>query len=196
MLHLLDESLEAFLRAAVPLPAREIDVAFDTPDKEWAARVSRPTIDLYLWDVRRNVNSGYLDFGAQGDGNDGAHRRAPLFRVDCRYLVTSWTSDVRDEHALLGATLVALLRHTELERKYLQGVYRDVARVPLIGVGADDGRDTSTFWSALGGRLKPGLDLTVTATVDAALLDPAGPRSAGPGVNVGRGPTTPAVPPG
>ena len=55
MLHLLDESLEAFLRAAVPLPKREIDVSFDAPDRDWGARVSRPTINLYLWDVRPNL---------------------------------------------------------------------------------------------------------------------------------------------
>ena len=53
MLHLLDESLEAFLRATVPLPRREVDVAFAAPDRDWAARVSRPTVNLYLWDVRR-----------------------------------------------------------------------------------------------------------------------------------------------
>jgi hypothetical protein len=170
MLHLLDESLEAFLRAAVPLPAREIDVAFDRPDKEWAARVSRPTINLYLWDVRRNVSTCDFDVDDLGEGSGRAHRRAPLFRVDCRYLVTAWTSDVRDEHALLGATLAVLLRHTELEREYLQGAYRDVVRVPFIEVGADDGRDNSGFWTALGGQLKPGLDVTVTATVDVALL--------------------------
>jgi Pvc16 N-terminal domain len=175
MLHLLDESLEAFLRATVPLPAREIDVAFDAPDKEWAARVSRPTINLYLWDVRRNVSTRFFDAETPGDGNGRTQRRAPLSRVDCRYLVTAWTSDVRDEHSLLGITLTALLRHTELERQYLQGAYRDVVRVPLIEVGADDGRDNPGFWSALGGQLKPGLDLTVTATVDSAPLTSAGP---------------------
>jgi len=173
MLHVLDESLEAFLRATVPLPAREIDVAFDAPDKEWAARVSRPTINLYLWDVRRNVSTRYVGTDDPGEGNGHAHRRGPSFRVDCRYLVTAWTSDVRDEHALLGATLTVLLQHTELERKYLQGAYRDAARVPFIELGADDGRDNSGFWSALGGQLKPGLDLTVTTTVDTALLTSA-----------------------
>lgn len=173
MLHLLDESLEAFLRATVPLPAREIDVAFDAPDKEWAVRVSRPTVNLYLWDVRRNVSTRYFGADAPGDGSDRTQPRAPLFRVDCRYLVTAWTSDVRDEHSLLGATLAALLRHTELDREHLPSAYRDVVRVPLIEVGADDGRDNSAFWSALGGQLKPGLDVTVTATVDAALTTSA-----------------------
>jgi hypothetical protein len=68
-----------------------------------------------------------------------------------------------------------LLRHPELSREYLQGAYRDVVPVPTIELAAGDGRDNSDFWSALGGQLKPGLDVTVTATVDAALLVAAGP---------------------
>lgn len=35
MLHLLDESLEHFLRTAVPLPPKEIDVSFEAPDRDW-----------------------------------------------------------------------------------------------------------------------------------------------------------------
>ena len=51
MLQLLDESLESFLRAEVPLGARDVDVAFDAPDKEWASQISRPTVNLFLWDI-------------------------------------------------------------------------------------------------------------------------------------------------
>lgn len=175
MLHLLDESLEAFLRATVPLPRREVDVSFEAPDRDWAAKVSRPTINLYLWDVRRNLSD--RDFGVVTvhDENGKPHRRAPLPRVDCRYLVTAWTTDIRDEHSLLGATLAALLVHPELGKEHLQGAYALVTPVPSLEIGAGDGRDNSDFWSALGGQLKPGLDLTVTATVDSALLAAAGP---------------------
>lgn len=89
MLHLLDESLEAFLRATVPLPKREVDVVFAAPDRDWAARVSRPTVNLYLWDVRRNLDE--RDGGMETVfGDDGRPlRRPPLPRVDCRYLVTA-----------------------------------------------------------------------------------------------------------
>src|SRR2546429_143298 len=95
MLHLLDESLEAFLRAAVPLPKREVDVSFAAPDRDWAARVSRPTVNLYLWDVRRNLDQrdGGMETVVGDDGRP--QRRPPLPRVDCRYLVTAWTSAVQ-----------------------------------------------------------------------------------------------------
>jgi hypothetical protein len=175
MLNLLDESLEEFLRAVVPLPKREIDISFEAPDKDWSARVSRPTINMYLWDVRRNVSDRTYGMETVHDENGKMHRRAPLPRVDCRYLVTAWTSDIRDEHSLLGATLSALLLHTEVDAQYLQGVYAKVVPVPSIEIASGDGQDNSDFWSALGGQLKPGLDVTVTATVDSALLLQSGP---------------------
>ena len=52
----IDESLEAMLRAAVPLSAVDIDVSFEIPDEDWAAKLTRPTVNLYLWDIRRSSN--------------------------------------------------------------------------------------------------------------------------------------------
>lgn len=175
MLHLLDESLERFLRAAVPLPKREIDISFEAPDSDWSARVSRPTVNLYLWDIRRNLDQRDGGVEIVYDESGRAQRRPPLPRVDCRYLVTAWTSEVRDEHSLLGVTLGALLLNPVIEPRYLAGPYAGVVPVPTLEIAASDGRDNSDFWSALGGQLKPGLDLIVTATVDSALLVEAGP---------------------
>jgi hypothetical protein len=165
MLQLLDESLEAFLRAAVPLVQSEVDVAFDAPDKDWAARVSRPTVNLYLWEVRRNA--GEQDAGRERvDGENGRSVwRPPLPIVDCRYLVTAWTSEVRDEHALLGAVLQSLLRTRVLPQEHLAPELVAKSPSPAISVATPDDRETSDFWSALGGQLKPGLDLLVTAPV-------------------------------
>src|SRR5690348_15737375 len=176
MLHLLDETLEAFLRDVVPLPARDVDIAFEAPDGEWSAALStKPTVDLYLWDIRPNLAE--RDYGEMiVEEQDGRrYRRPPLPRVDCRYLVTAWTSDVRDEHSLLGATLMALLRYQEIEVQHLKGPFQTVRPVPMLEVAASDGRDNSDFWSALGGQLKPGLDLLVTATLDPAVFALAGP---------------------
>jgi hypothetical protein len=176
MLHLLDETLEAFLRSVVPLPARDVDIAFDAPDGEWSAALSsRPTVDLYLWDIRPNLSE--RDYGEmiveEADGR--RFRRDPLPRIDCRYLVTAWTSEVRDEHSLLGDVLSALLLHPVISAEHLQGVFADVRPLPSLRMRAGDGSENSDFWSALGGQLKPGLDLVVTVTLDAALRAAAGP---------------------
>lgn len=176
MLHLLDETLEAFLRAEVPLPARDVDVAFEAPDGEWSAALSsRPTVDLYLWDVRPNLAE--RDFGEVivEDPDGRRFRRDPLPRVDCRYLVTAWTSEVADEHSLLGDVLTALLLHPVIDEEHLRGGFATVRPLPRMVLRSGDGTENSDFWSALGGQLKPGLDLVVTVTVDAALRAVAGP---------------------
>jgi hypothetical protein len=176
MLHLLDETLETFLRTVVPLPARDVDLAFAAPDGEWSAALSsKPTVDLYLWDIRPNL--GERDFGEVIVEEPGGRRfrRDPLPRVDCRYLITAWTSEVRDEHSLLGDILGALLLHPVIPAEHLQGVFSTVRPLPSLHLRSGDGSENSDFWSALGGQLKPGLDLVVTVTIDAALRAAAGP---------------------
>jgi hypothetical protein len=175
MLHLLDESLEAFLRAVVPLPQREVDVVFDAPDGDWAAGVSRPTVDLYLWDVRPNMAEREYGEEVLAEANGRRFRRDPLPRVDCRYLVTAWTTEVRDEHSLLGDVLAALLLHKVIAAEHLRSPFAGLRPLPSIILRSGDGSENSDFWSALGGQLKPGLDLVVTATVDATVLSRTGP---------------------
>ena len=47
--------------------------------------------------------------------------------------------------------------------------------LPHLRVAVPERGNNPDLWSALGGQLKPGLDLIVTATVDATLSWPAGP---------------------
>jgi hypothetical protein len=174
MFHLLDETLEAFLRAEVPLPPRQVDISFSAPDQDWGAKVSRPTVNLFLWDIRQNLAERLA--GSEMVEQDGRkYRRTPPPRVDCRYLVTAWTTEVGDEHQLLGAILVSFLSHHELSTAYLQGPLAKMSPLPTVSVASPAETTSSDFWSALGGKLKPGLDLVVTATVDTGLMKEAGP---------------------
>jgi hypothetical protein len=174
LFHLLDETLEDFLREEVPLPERQVDISFSAPDQEWGAKVSRPTVNLFLWDVRQNLEERLA--GSEVIEEDGRkYRRTPPPRVDCRYLVTAWTSEVSDEHQLLGALLTAFLAHPEISPPHLRGPLERVIPRPSLSVASPTETTSSGFWSALGGKLKPGLDLVVTVTVDAVALREAGP---------------------
>jgi hypothetical protein len=165
MLHLLDESLERLLRATVPL-TDDVEVSFKAPDREWLAEANPPAVNLYLWDVRPNVQQrdAGVEMVADADGRRRVRQRLP--RVDCRYVITVWTSEVAHEHLLLGAILATLLGTSELEDRHLHEHLRPVLPRPTLEVGAEGGRGPD-FWSALGNQLKPGLDVTVTVTVDA-----------------------------
>ena len=174
MLHLLDEALETFLRAEVPLPAHEYNVSFAAPDKAWAAaRSSTTTVNVYLRDVRRN--STMRESGMERLEIDGMLvDRPPLPLVDCRYLITVWAEDVGDEHSTLGSVLSALLLHAVLPDRHLPPPCAELRPLPRLQLRSGEGDDDSDFWSALGGQLKPGLDVLVTAPVDAVVAQPAG----------------------
>jgi hypothetical protein len=175
MLNLLDESMEHFLREVVPLPARDVDIAFEAPDGDWSASVSRPTINLYLWDVRPSTVEREFGMIEVTDGNGQKQRRGPLPRVECRFLVTAWTNDIGDEHSLLGRVLSALLINPVIPTDHLAEALASVEPLPTIELRTGAAAENSDFWSALGGQLKPGLDVVVTVTVDAAAMHEVGP---------------------
>ena len=169
MLHLLDDSLDAFLRAVGPLPLSDVDVSFDPPDSDWAASLTRPTVNLYLWRLRRSVTE--VAAGTEVLENNGSYfRRGPRPRVQLGYLVTAWATDARNAHQLLGRVLTAFLTTNELPVEYLQGALAAVRPLPALTLSKADDDPPAEFWQALGGKFQPGVELAVTATVDPDIL--------------------------
>jgi len=173
MLHILDDAIEAYIRGEVPLRGGDVDVVFARPDREWGAAVTRPTVNLFLWDVRRNA--GAQEAGMEWREVGGRRvRSAPQPRVDCRYMVTAWAGDPRDEHQLLGAVLSAFLRHSEMPLQYLPPPLDQIRPLPTINVPRFDGSHNADFWTAIGGDMHPAVDLLVATTFDAAVIAEAG----------------------
>jgi hypothetical protein len=171
VLHDLDASLEALLRGDVPLPAADVDVSFHAPDRTWASTVTRPTVDLFLFDVARSAEESTS--GRHVRQEDGNYSRLnAMARVRLRYLVTAWTTEVRDEHQLLAGVLASLLRTREVPPEYARGAVARVAPLPLLHVGAGDQDQRAELWRSVNGELKPAIELIVTAPVDTTLPVP------------------------
>lgn len=174
MFHLIDESLEAYIRAEVPLAVNEVDMSFERPDRDWGTAVTRPTVSAFLWDVRRNSGEQEAGMGTE-QVNGRAVRKPVLPRIDCRYLLTAWAGDVRTEHQLLGGLLAALLRNTVMQPSYMTNGFATLRPLPVLSVARFDGSDNADFWTAIGGELRPAVDLTLTATFDTSISEDAGP---------------------
>jgi hypothetical protein len=190
VIQLLDASVERFLRSVVPLPPA-VSISFATPDKLWGAANAGPTVNLFLWDVRRDVRQAH--FGVQYETVDGQGvARRPDPDVALRYLVTAWAGEPRDEHQLLGSVLRALLAHSSIPAEHVAPDL-DIVGGVAIEVAAGEGKP-SDFWSSLDGQLKPGFELTVRFRVP---LDPTldlGPPIDGVEISVARR-SEPAVDP-
>jgi hypothetical protein len=182
VLELIDEGLEAFLRATVPLSATEVDVSFEAPDRDWSAKLTRPTINLFLWDIRRSTNSRS---GVRTMTRDGAvvHQHA-LPIVELRYVVSAWTSDHGDERGLLSGVMRSLLTFGAVPREFLPPVYAALAE-PVLTL-ARAGEDHMDVFKALEGQLKPGLNMVLSTEFDTGAAVPAGPPVGGVETALGR----------
>src|SRR5512146_557361 len=110
MLEDLDETIRQLLIAEMPVKNGEIEISFDQPKREWSARLSRPTLNLFLYDMRENAKLRHAgqgwDIERLPDGT-AIQRRKP-FRADMHYLITAWATEPEDEHRLLARAFMAL----------------------------------------------------------------------------------------
>lgn len=172
MLEFVDGGLESLLRASVPLSATDIDVAFEAPDREWSSRLSRPTVNCFLWDLRRSATKS--KGGLQTVIRDGVRVHQPAFPViELRYVITAWTADHRDERSLLSGLLRSLLATSSIPHSHLDASmhHLDTPQLEL----AKSGEDHMDVFKALEGKVKPGLNIVITTELDSGVFDPAGP---------------------
>jgi hypothetical protein len=167
MIHDLDATLKELLVQKVPINLQQVDVKFEMPTKDWAAAVTKPTINLFLYDIRENHELRSSERQVARQGAIGSETRSPP-RVDVTYLISVWTSDVADEHQLLGGLLRTLLRFPVLPEDVLKGAMA-TQPFPLRGWIAQPERTPNVwdFWGAIDSRLKAGLSYGVTMAVDA-----------------------------
>src|ERR1700736_5863184 len=166
MIQDVDESLRALVKRDA-LNGSKADVAFDAPTKDWSSRRNTPTVDLYLYDIREDLEQREVMWeDIRGDARDPrliTERRPPPRRFRLSYLVTAWTQRPEDEHRLLSAVLGCFIRSDALPREVYQGGLVDQADTLRVTVGQPlpKDRQLSDVWSALGGELKASLDLVI-----------------------------------
>jgi hypothetical protein len=176
MINALDETLAALLRHELPPGlAGQVQISFATPDDQFPPQsVSLPAIDLFLYDIRENLElrSNESIVERRSDGT-ATRYRAPA-RVDFSYLVTAWPSDsvpdpAEDEHRILGEVMQALLRHRTIPSELLQGeLAGQTPPLPVSSLQPGRLQSLGEFWQALGGKPKAALNYSITLSVEVA----------------------------
>ena len=167
VIHDVDQLLEKLVRRDA-LNGSSVDLVFEAPTKDWVARRSGPAVDLYLYDIREDLQRRVPAWEDVRDKQGVVtRRRQPPRRFRLAYLVTAWTQRPEDEHRLLSSLLAAFLRNPMIKPEDL-GSPLDEADLPVyleVGQPASQERSLADVWSALGGELKPSLDLVVIAPI-------------------------------
>ena len=199
MISEVDSALDALVRRDV-LNGSRVDVEFEAPTKDWVSRRNAPTISMYLYDIREDLPRRQIVAEPRRDASTGhvTERRMPSRRFRLSYLVTAWTQRPEDEHRLLSGLLATFVRNEIIPRDLVTGPLATSPYPVILSVCLPPPQDRSLadVWSALGGELKPSLDLVATAPLDASWTFPvAAPvlselslGAGGPGIDAEPGP--------
>ncbi len=160
----LDDALRELLIREMPIKDNEIDISFGQPTKDWSSRLSRPTLNLYLHDLRENpALRRDQNFAELERRPDSVVQRRRGFRVDLHYLVTAWATAPEDEHRMLARALLALLRNQELPADLLpEGLQDQPAPIALKIAQRESLEKPSDFWSVLDNQQRPGITFVAT----------------------------------
>lgn len=164
----LDDALRDLLIRDMPIANNEIDIAFDQPTRDWASRLSRPTLNLFMHDVRENnkLRTQQPYIGATPNGLTATMSVSPV-RLDVHYMVTAWANDPGDEHRLLGRMLMVLYRYKALPEEFFYGSLMGNEHDILMKVAQYDQRDIRReIWSMLDNEMRPIVDLTLTLSIE------------------------------
>ncbi|MFE2095550.1 DUF4255 domain-containing protein [Streptomyces sp. PTD9-10] len=181
MIHEVDEGLRRLLGES-GLETSGVDVVFDSPTRDWAARRSAPTVCVFLYHIREDATRRGSGAGEVYD-EDGylVARRSPPRWFELTYLVTAWANRPQDEHRLLSQVLTCLVANDTLPARLLTGTLAELGlTVGLDTAGAAlDAPAASDVWSALGGEMKASLAVRVRAPLAGVTAAAAPPVTEG-----------------
>ena len=154
-----DTALEQLVRTRLGLTEDVGEVSFATPDKDWAARQTRIAINLFLYDVQRSSDPAR---SAIRTDDDSRRFRRPQPMVRLSYLVSAWAGEPRDEHQLLGDLVSVVAGIDVIPADLTPPALTSSVRLTL----GDDDQPTRDLWQALGGTLRPAIQLRATVAAD------------------------------
>src|SRR5690349_1015085 len=103
-------TLQRILYERGQVSPREVDLRFEPPKHDWIESLTRPTINLFLFDVAENTDLRHTNMQMSRTNGHAVHRMPPR-RFDLRYLVSALSTVIEDEHLLLWRTLITLLKY-------------------------------------------------------------------------------------
>lgn len=178
----LDKTIEKILYANGGFSRNDIDVSFDTPDREWSSRLSRPSISCWAFDLRENMKLRSLERQVSRNGSQTS-TLYPSYRMDVTYLITAWARKMEDEHRLLWRALAALKRTPVLKPRDCEGElrYQQHDVLMLTATPSDHPTNMVDLWGVVDNVMHMGFTLCATLELERDFVFTA-PAVSGPAV--------------
>lgn len=172
MIEILDETIKSLLVDKGSLNLSEIDISFDVPNRDWSKSISKPTVNIYLHDIRENLQlRSYKTYDErQADGTITKVKLGGLY--DLSYIITAWTTSIEDEHRILWYVLSTLSSYEILPEDILPEPLSKQPYSIMAKTAQADGvlRNAADVWTALDNQLKPVLTYVLTVAMDSRVI--------------------------
>jgi len=177
MLADLDETLRGLLKEELEVHGFEgVDIAFDAPSRDWSGQLSKPAVNVFLYDLREAESLRTSEWSRMKRDGRTFEGRPPMV-MEASYAVTAWTQAVEDEHRLLSQVLAIFYAYPEIPPDKLNGRLANGSQAWPIKARIGQGKgEKSDFWSAVGGQYKVSLDYVVRLSVESGAALERGPE--------------------
>lgn len=168
MINDLDKALRQLLINELPIKNGEVKIEFKPPVRDWSSRIeNRPTLNLFLHDIRENKALRQSAWDVKRNGNGGYTKQRTPVRLDLYYLITVWAKEPEDEHRILTRTLAALFRNPTLPEELLTEGLQNQPTPIQVGVAQYDlPHKLTDVWSVLDNEIRPGIDCVITLALN------------------------------
>lgn len=170
MINDLDKTLERIIYTKGNINRGDVDIVFDTPDREWATRLGRPTLNCWAFDLRENMKLRSMERQVGRNGNM-ATVLFPSIRMDVSYLITAWARKMEDEHQLIWRALGALKSTPVIPPGEAEGLLRYQKKdIPLlVATPSDHPVNLADLWGVLDNVMHLGFTMVATLELDTSL---------------------------
>jgi len=154
-------------------------VSFDAPTQEWASKLKGPVVNLFLYDVREDLDGRRADWDdVRSAEGRVVGRQPPARRYALSYFVSAWSANAEEEHHLLSEIIRTVPQREIIPYECLEGVLAEqempvVIQVGIPGQGA--GMRAGEMWSALGVPPRASMELVVLAPFRPPLVTEVAP---------------------
>jgi hypothetical protein len=172
----LDEALRSLLLRELGRHGFKVEIAFDAPSKEWSGKMTGPTVNLFLYDLREATERAEAT-PAERRGNGQAVTVAPALRLELTYAVSAWAPAVEDEHKLLTQVLAILFSHRQLPVDIVERNNGGALAVREAQTSVGRPREEKAdFWTSVGGEYKASIDFVVHLSIESGATFVRGPQ--------------------
>lgn len=167
----INDVIKNYLQDVLEHSTNDIDFSMLVPTKKFSESVVRKTVNIYLLDVKENLQQRQNEWDKKYTSDGKVENSAPPVMLDLYYVITCYAddNDIEKEHELFIDVLRGLYRFSSFFQEHLSSDFIEVASkmaLELFPQKYIDEHLGHQFWSAIDQNARPLISIKVTIPLD------------------------------